>query len=212
MWYRFGSGIVAAVFASLLVVTSVSGVRAQGSGEEQVASLPAADPAQAVAEFLESPNRLLTTNPEGGDEMVDLVRLLAVTDEATVDVILSLLPVANDEQKKAIGEGLARAVEELAESDPEATALIQNAVADANDQVVIEAFLIGTEETATAAVPGGAGGATGGIGQTGGGPGTAFSSTGISGNSSFSITGGGSSSRNSTETSRVSGSTSASTL
>ena len=63
----------------------------------------------SVAEFLANPERLLQENPNGGTLLAKKVQQLALDDASTFKVLLGLLANANDQQKRAIAEGLVQA-------------------------------------------------------------------------------------------------------
>ena len=121
-----------------------------------------ATPAQVDA-FLNDPPGLLsdTANAPGADAatpadilLVRRTRDLAVTSTRTIPPLVSLIPMATDPQKAAIGLGLAQAAL-FCGSDPVSAGIglaIQQTVASLKDPTVLAAFLAGTNAIETAAL------------------------------------------------------------
>jgi hypothetical protein len=89
--------------------------------------------AQAPA-FLEDPAQILRQNPDGGPRLVIEVRNLVLSDPATLQPVLKLLPTANKDQKTGIGAGLAQAARMVAHSNPVYSRKIQEAVMQTRDK------------------------------------------------------------------------------
>ncbi|SFI08822.1 hypothetical protein [Bradyrhizobium sp. Gha] len=145
-------------------------------------------PASQVSNFTGNPASLLSGAPNGGGALISQVRDLAATDSATLPLILGLLNGANDDQKKAIGSGLAQAARVCVPKDQAYANNIQQAIADTKDPVLVLAYAtsagndpsgIGAGGSGAGASPGGVGGATTTAGGPAGGGGTV---EGINGN------------------------------
>jgi hypothetical protein len=132
------------------------------------------DPAQAltpaqISAFTGNPGDLLAKSPEGGGAMVSQIRDLAATDSAALGAIVGLIKDANDDQKRAIGSGLAQAARICVPKDQAYASQIQQAIADNKDPVVVLAYAstAGNEPIGAgpgAGSPGASGGATAGLG------------------------------------------------
>jgi hypothetical protein len=92
------------------------------------------------AVFLADPDQILLENPNGGPRLAADVRDLALSDPATLQSILGLLPKASKAQKVAIGAGLAEAARVSARSNPGYAKEIQQAVAQTKDADLIQAY------------------------------------------------------------------------
>jgi hypothetical protein len=150
----------------------------------------------AISAFTSNPGDVLGKSPEGGGALVAEIRDLAASDSATLPVIMDLLKNANDDQKRAIGSGLAQAARVCVPKDPGYANQIQQAIADTKDPVLVLAYAstAGNQPIGAgpgAGSPGASGGATGGFGTPTGAGGTA---EGIGGNGvntgTFSMTAG----------------------
>jgi hypothetical protein len=93
-----------------------------------------------TAAFLNDPPQIIRENPRGGAQLVAEVRDLALSDPATLQPILGLLPEANKGQKAAIAAGLAWAARVSTRSNPDYANKIQQAVAQTKDQDFILAY------------------------------------------------------------------------
>src|SRR4051794_4858190 len=74
----------------------------------QIARQPAALSAAAVAEFQANPSRLLNRFPNGGAELTQSVIDLVGSDKLTLAAIIAMAKNANEDQRKAIAEGLVK--------------------------------------------------------------------------------------------------------
>jgi hypothetical protein len=159
-WVLFGIAGIAA-----LLLASIGAQAACYSNGRQVS-------ADAVNAFISSPSLVLQQNSNGGGRMISQLRDLSASNPATLQVILSLLPNANKDQKAAIGAALAQAARICVGPDQAYAALIQQAVAETGDQDLIIAYATVAGDRPIAAVaPAGvglAGGATGQITTLGG--------------------------------------------
>ena len=182
-----------AAVAFALTVSCLAGVAQAASCYDTAQALPAS----AVSAFTANPGDVLAKAPEGGGALVTQIRDLATSDSATLSVISGLLKDANNDQKRAIGSGLAQAAKICLPKDQAYATLIQQAIADSKDPVLQLAYAaaagdqpIGAGAGAGAGSPGASGGATTGLGvPTGAGGGI----EGINGNAvntgQFSFTG-----------------------
>jgi hypothetical protein len=75
-----------------------------------------------VSAFTANPRQLLQQYPDGGLRLSAAVQQIALSDPTTFKTLMGLLPQANDQQKGALGEGLAQAAKILVLTDqPRAT-------------------------------------------------------------------------------------------
>jgi hypothetical protein len=66
-------------------------------------------PAQEVSRFINDPERLLTRFPDGGPQMISLIRDLVASETGSLPLVINLNVKANAEQIEAIGTGLGQA-------------------------------------------------------------------------------------------------------
>jgi len=117
----------------------------------------------AISSFTSNPGDALSKSPDGGGGLIAQVRDLAASDSATLPVIMGLLKSANDDQKRAIGAGLAQAARICVPKDPGYANQIQVAIADSKDPVLVLAFASAAgNQPIGAGAPGGSPGASGG--------------------------------------------------
>jgi hypothetical protein len=138
----------------------------------------------AISSFMSNPGDLISKSPQGGGSLTAGVRDLAASDSATLPAITGLLKNANDDQKRAIGAGLAQAARVCVAKDPAYANQIQQAVADSKDPVFTLAYAAGAGNNPIGAgagggSPGASGGATTGFGTP---TGTGGGAEGIGGN------------------------------
>jgi hypothetical protein len=126
---RPGLGIAALAIAATTSVLSASAAAAVQQINE----------AQAPA-FLADPAQILRQNPDGGPRLVIEVQNLVLSDPATLQPVLKLLPTANKDQKTAIGAGLAQAARMVARSNPGYSRKIQEAVMQTRDKELMLGF------------------------------------------------------------------------
>ena len=129
----------------------------------------------AISAFQANPGQLLSQFPNGSPEMAKQVRDLVGSDKATLSAIIALAKAANEDQRKAIAQGLADAAKAYATNDPAFVNQIQLAVANAGILEFAKAYAEAAGDTATAST--GGGGGAGGAGG-GGGPNVAGAPTG----------------------------------
>src|ERR1700685_4601994 len=93
------------IFALATVVVLAAGQATQaacyGAGEQL--------PGQVVSQFINDPGRLLTQFPNGGPQMISLIRDLVASDPGTLPLFINLNGKANAEQVQALGAGLGQA-------------------------------------------------------------------------------------------------------
>lgn len=174
------------------------GTDAAGQASDQPPAASERSPGrQAVDRFLRNPAGLLQRHPLAGQGLVNEVRLLAVTDVATVEELIALTRPSSPAVQQAIGRGLAAAALALVETNPETAAKIQELVAESGLTEVQAAFLGRQDDVETfalgapaAASGGGAAGDVGG-GESGGGIGGS-AGTGSTGSNLQSVTASGS--------------------
>lgn len=128
----------------------------------QVAGQGGTLPASEVSAFQANPGQLLSRFRDGGPELVKQVRDLAGSDKGTVATIIALAKTANEDQRKAIGEGLAQAAKAYAKADPASANQIQQAVANSGIPELAKAYAEAAGDTGTASTGGGGGGGGGG--------------------------------------------------
>ena len=155
---------VAAIFA--LTVTGLAGAaNAAGCYDANQSLTPA-----AISSFTSNPGDVLSKSPAGGGALIAQIRDLAASDSATLPVIMGLLKGANDDQKRAIGSGLAQAARICVPKDPGYANQIQVAIADSKDPVLVLAYAAGAGNQPIGAgagaggSPGASGGGTNGLG------------------------------------------------
>src|SRR2546423_10646583 len=87
----------------------------------QVTTLPASD----ISAFKANPGQLLIQFPDGGLGLVKQVRDLVGSDKTTLAAVIALAKTANNDQRKAMADGLAQAAKAYASSgDPDSVTLI----------------------------------------------------------------------------------------
>jgi hypothetical protein len=93
------SRFVVSAFVTALVIAGVSMAPANAQQSQS----------PAVSAFLANPGQLLQQNPNGGSPLSDAVQTLALADNSTFKTLIGLTTNATDQQKAAIGAGLAQA-------------------------------------------------------------------------------------------------------
>jgi len=163
------------IFALAAVVVLGAGKAAQAacySAEEQLR-------VQAVSQFINDPGRLLAQFPDGGAQMISLIRDLVASDPGTLPLIINLNVKANPEQLQAIGTGLGQAALVCKRTAQPFSNEIQQMTIATNNQPLTQAFagVMGDQFLGLAgpAVGGGGAGVTGQVGSvaavgTGAGP------------------------------------------
>jgi hypothetical protein len=134
-----------------------------------------------VAAFLANPGQVVSQFPNGGPGLVKVVGDLMGSDKATLATLIAFAKTANEDQRKAIAQGLAQAAKAYAAGDPAFANQIQTSVANSGLPEFSKAYAEAAGDTGTAATGGGGGG---------GGPNVAGTPTGGQNNGSTSGTGG----------------------
>ena len=130
-------------------------------------------PPQAVSRFINEPEKLLTQFPNGGPQMISLIRDLVASEPGTLPLITELNTRANAEQVQAIGTGLGQAALVCAHTAQAFSEEIQRVTIAANNKPLTQAFgaVMGNQFLGQTAPAGGGGaGATEQIASTGGTP------------------------------------------
>jgi hypothetical protein len=116
-------------------------------------------PASEVAAFQANPNQVLNQFRDGGPLMVKQIRELLGSDKTTLGTIIGLARTANEDQRKAIAEGLAQIAKAYAANgDPGFANQIQQAVASSGIPELPKAYALAAGDTGTASTGGGGGG------------------------------------------------------
>jgi hypothetical protein len=147
--------VTAAVFAAAVLI----------GGELCTATAQQIQPL-TVSGFLANPGHLLQLHPNAGRRLAAAVEQLALSDPTTFKALIGLLAGANERQKGAIGEGLARAAKIEVLTDQSLAADWQQqiaAVTDPSFQTAATDALGDVELGAIGAGPLGAAGGGGGL-------------------------------------------------
>jgi hypothetical protein len=125
------------VFASALaMILTLSGGAAQAAcyGAGQLL------PTQVVSRFLNDPAKLLSQFPNGGPQMISLIRDLVASEPGSLPLIAELNDKANIEQVQAIGTGLGQAALVCARNAQAFSDEIQRVTIAASNKPMIQAF------------------------------------------------------------------------
>ena len=114
---------------------------------------PAKLPAAEVDAFLANPGKLIVDMASGGLPLANRARELGGSSNKAVSALINLAKTANDNQKAAIGAGLARVVQACA-GTPDYAANIQKLVAELGDAAMITAFMAASGDVQVAALAG----------------------------------------------------------
>jgi hypothetical protein len=129
----------------------------------QIAGQTPALQAPAIAVFQANPGQMLSQFPNGGPDLTKRVQDLVGSDKATLAAIIALAKTANNDQRKAIADGLAQVARAYATSgDPGYAGQIQQAVVTSGLPEFAKAYAEAAGDTGTAAAGGGGGGSGGG--------------------------------------------------
>jgi hypothetical protein len=128
----------------------------------QVAGQGAALPPAAIAVFLANPGQVMGQFPNGGPGLVKEVSDLMGSDKATLATLIAFAKGANEDQRRAIAQGLAQAAKAYAAGDPAFANQIQTSVANSGLPEFSKAYAEAAGDTGTAATGGGGGGGGGG--------------------------------------------------
>jgi hypothetical protein len=144
----------------LMLSSQFASAQVPGNG----ATLPPA----TVSDFQANPGQLLSQFRDGGPDLTKQVIDLVGSDKATLATIIALAKTANEDQRKAIANGLAQVAKAYAQGDPGFANQIQLSVANSGLPEFAKAYAEAAGDTGTASTGGGGGG--GGGGPTTGGP------------------------------------------
>jgi hypothetical protein len=138
----------------------------------QIPGQSGALPPSAIASFLANPSQSMSQFPNGGPGLAKLVADLMDSDKATLATLIAFAKTANEDQRRAIAQGLAQAAKAYASSaDPAFANQIQQSVANSGLPEFSKAYAEAAGDTGTASTGGGGGGGGGptGTGAPGGG-------------------------------------------
>jgi len=159
----------------------------------QVAGQSGALPPAAIAAFLANPGQAMSQFPNGGPGLAKQVTDLMSSDKSTLATLIAFAKTANEDQRKAIAQGLAQAAKAYAAGDPGFANQIQQSVANSGLPEFSKAYAEAAGDTGTAATGGGGGGGGGGPNvagaPTGGQNGGSTTGTGGTGNQSTGLLG-----------------------
>ena len=140
---------------------------AQNAGDNASLILTALEEGADDARLQELVNAALAKYPQGGAELVALIRRLVIASPKLADAFLNARSSASSGQKSSIGTGLGQAVSIINKKDPEAATAIAQLVAAANDKVIQTAFVAAVGDGTAATGAGGGGTAATGAGGGG---------------------------------------------
>jgi hypothetical protein len=151
---RITHTIAGAIFAAAVLI---------GGGRMSMATAQQMQPL-TVSAFLANPEQLLQQYPNAGRQLVGVVEQLALSDATTFKVLIGLLANANEQQKGAIGEGLARAAKTEVSTNQTLAADWQQQIAAVTDLSFQTAATNALGDVQLGAIGGGPLGAVGGGG------------------------------------------------
>jgi hypothetical protein len=125
---------------------------------------------QVISQFLANPAQVLQQYPNGGAQLISLIRDVAVAHPEALQTITGLLSGAAADQQLAIGSGLGQAAQIVVRTNQAYANQIQQAIAASTSEDAKTAFAGVTGNTTIAATGGGGGGGGGGAGGGTGGP------------------------------------------
>lgn len=134
-------------------------------------------PTSKIDQFLANPTQLLSQYPNGGADLISLVRDTSVAHPEALQTIIALLANANSDQQLAIGSGLGQANRIVNNNDQNFANAIALAVAGAGSSDASAGFSGATGNVSISSTGGGAPGGAGG--GTGGGSGGSTGTTGF---------------------------------
>lgn len=141
--------------------------------------------AATVDEFLANPTQVMAQYPNGGAELISLIRDVATSHPEALATITSLLSSGSVDQQSAVGSGLGQAYKIVLNTDQAYAAQIAAAVGGSSSDNAKTAYSGATGNVSIASTGGGAAGG-GGSGGGSGGPagGTGFGGTPTGGSNS----------------------------
>ena len=113
---------------------------------------------QAINQFLANPAQVLQQYPNGGAQLISLIRDVAVSHPEALQTITGLLPGASADQQSAIGSGLGQAAQIVVRTNQAYANQIQQAIAGSTSEDAKVAFAGVTGNTSIGAAGGGGGG------------------------------------------------------
>ena len=118
-----------------------------------------------VDQFIANPSQALKNYPNGGPQLISLIRDVAMQHPEALSAIIALLPNAGPDQQAAIGSGLGQAAQLSVKTNPQYANQIQQALTASGFENAIVAFSAATGNVNIASTgPGGGGGGGGGVG------------------------------------------------
>ena len=138
---------------SAMLVLSAPLANAQDSARGTV-------PASEMANFMNNPGQEMGRFPFGGPDLAKRISDLVRTDKAALVKLIEFAKTANEDQRKAIAQGLADAAKAYASQagDPGFANQIQQAVANSGLPEFAKAYAEAAGDTGTASTGGGGGG------------------------------------------------------
>lgn len=154
------------------LVRATAGALAAGLMFATLVTTPAK--AATVAEFIANPTQVMAQYPNGGAELIALIRDVATSRPDALATLTALLSSGSAEQQAAVGSGLGQAYKIVVNSDQAYASQIAAAVGASSSDSAKTAYSGATGNVSTASTGPGAGGGSG----SGGSGGTAGGSTG----------------------------------
>jgi len=126
--------IFAPVLATVLMLGFAGAAQAAcyGAGQEL--------PAKEVSQFVNDPGQLLAQFPNGGPQMIPLVRDLVASDPGSLPLVINLDAKANADQIQAIGAGLGQAALVCGRTAQSFATEILRMTVTSNNQQLAQAF------------------------------------------------------------------------
>ena len=109
----------------------------------------------SLSNFSDHPAQYLDRYPGGGKDLADAIRVYASFNRYGLKSVVATMRIANQVQKKAIGWGLAEAVNACLPRDGDVARQIADVVRTSSDRDVIDAYL-GAADGDSSPSPGGA--------------------------------------------------------
>jgi hypothetical protein len=148
--------------------------------------------AATVDEFLANPAQVMAQYPNGGAELISLIRDVATSHPEALATITGLLSSGTADQQAAVGSGLGQAYKIVLNTDQAYAAQIAAAVGGSSSDSAKTAYSGATGNVSIASTgggPGAGGGGGGGSGGTAGGNGSGGTPTGGSNSGAGGTTG-----------------------
>jgi len=148
--------------------------------------------AATVDEFLANPTQVMAQYPNGGADLISLIRDVATSHPEALSTLTSLLSSGTADQQAAVGSGMGQAYKIVLNTDQAYAAQIAAAVGNSSSDSAKTAYSGATGNVAIGAAGGagaGAGGGGGGSGGTAGGSGSGGTPSGGANSGSGGTTG-----------------------